>query len=95
MEKIIMQTLHWLDTLGTIEDTKELINRFCWNLDVIEKDGQWHVTTGDEEKHAIFSADSLDAINIFIYGMALAYGGIPPHLAETLQQATKEWMDSL
>jgi len=91
-----MQTLNWLDThLGTITDAKELINRFCWHLNVTEKSGRWYVTTGDEEQHVIFSADSLDAVHSFIYGMALAYNGIPEHLLGDLETGLREWFDSL
>lgn len=91
-----MQTLDWLDThLGTIEDAQDLINRFCWYLDILENNGKWYVTTGDEEKHVIFSADNRDAINTFIYGMALAYGGIPEHLLQPLENDMKDWVANL
>ena len=91
-----MQTLNWLDThIGTIEEARELINRFCWNLKVAESDGRWYVTTGNEEKTVIFSADTRDAVDSFLYGMALAYSGIPGHLFDALEKDIQEWIKSL
>ena len=91
-----MQTMDWLDThIGNLEDAQDLVNRFCWNLDVTESDGKWYITTGDEEKHVIFSTDSRDAVNSFLYGMALAYNGIPEHLLAPLENGIKEWIASL
>jgi hypothetical protein len=92
-----MQTLNWLDShIGTIEEAKELINRFCWNLRIIEANGRWHVTTGgDKEKTPIFTADSREAVDSFIYGMALAYAGIPEHLFKSLENDIQEWIKSL
>jgi hypothetical protein len=92
-----MQTLDWLDThIGSMKEAQALINRFCWNLKVVEKNGRWFVTTGsDEEKSVIFSADSREAVDSFLYGMALAYSGIPEHLSESLEQGIKDWIKSL
>lgn len=92
-----MQTLNWLDThIGSLEEAKELINRFCWNLRIGESNGRWFVTTGsDSEKTVIFSADSRDAVDSFVYGMALAYAGIPEHLISSLEKDLQDWIKSL
>jgi hypothetical protein len=92
-----MQTLDWLDThIGTMEEAQKLINRFCWNLKIIETNGRWFVTTGsDEEKTPIFSADNRDAVDSFVYGMALAYSGIPEHLFNALEKDIQDWIKSL
>ena len=72
------QTLNWLEShIGTIEDTQHIINAFHWFLTVDEINGQWTIRSGE---NIIFTADSRDAVDAFLYGMALAYKGLPPHL---------------
>ena len=88
--------LAWLDShIGNIDDAKDLINRFCWSLEVAQKEGTWYVTTGDAEKHVIFSADSRESVDAFLYGMGLAYAGIPGHLFDQLEKDIKAWIANL
>jgi len=73
-----MQTLNWLDEhIGTLEDAQHLINEFHWFLNIEEIAGKWTVRSGEE---TVFMADSREAVDAFIYGMALAYRGLPAHL---------------
>lgn len=73
-----MQTLNWLDEhIGSIEDAEHLINEFHWFLNIEEMAGKWTVRSGEE---TVFMADSREAVDAFIYGMALAYRGLPAHL---------------
>lgn len=73
-----MQTLNLLeDQIGTLDDAQTLINEFHWFLHVDDIAGIWTIRSGEA---VIFSADSRDAVDAFIYGMALAYKGLPAHL---------------
>lgn len=72
------QTLNWLEShIGTLEDAEYVINAFHWFLNVEEIEGQWTIRSGEQ---VIFSADSRSAVDAFLYGMALSYKGLPPHL---------------
>lgn len=72
------QTLNLLEShIGTIEDAEHVINAFHWFLNVDEINGQWTIRSGET---VIFSADSREAVDAFLYGMALSYKGLPPHL---------------
>ena len=73
-----MQTLDLLtEAIGTIDDATLIINDFHWFLTVDEIAGQWTIKSGEK---TIFTADSREAVDAFLYGMALAYKGLPPHL---------------
>lgn len=72
------QTLNWLEShIGTIDDAEHIINAFHWFLTVEGINGQWTIRSGEK---VIFTADSRDAVDAFLYGMALSYKGLPPHL---------------
>ncbi len=90
-----MQTMDWLEThLGSIEEAVEVINQFSWDITLTEANGTWYVMTGKAEKHTIFSANSREAVDAFLYGMGLAYIGIPSPLFERLSTDVKEWHDN-
>ncbi|MEO1289321.1 MAG: hypothetical protein AAFV93_16285 [Chloroflexota bacterium] len=73
-----MQTLNLLtDEIGTLDDARLIINDFHWFLTVDEIAGQWTVKAGET---TILTADSQEAVDAFLYGMALAYKGLPAHL---------------
>lgn len=73
-----MQTLNLLDEeIGTIDDARLIINDFHWFLSIDNVLDQWTVKSGEK---IIFTADSREAVDTFLYGMALAYKGLPPHL---------------
>ena len=73
-----MQTLNLLqEEIGTIDDAELIINDFHWFLSIDDTANQWTVKTGEK---VIFTADSREAVDAFLYGMALAYKGLPPHL---------------
>lgn len=90
-----MQTLNWLEShIGSIDDGLQLINRFHWFLSIVEADRgnkkRWFVKGGEK---VIFSADSREAVDAFLYGMSLAYAGIPDPLFDQLVEATKHWIE--
>ena len=87
-----MQEMNWLEThIGSIDDTIKVVNQFAWEASVTQSNGTWYVLTGVEEKHVIFSADTRDALDAFLYGMALALVGIPSPLFEKLVEDVAEW----
>lgn len=72
------QTLNWLEShIGKIEDAELVINAFHWFLTVDEMNGQWTIRSGE---NIIFSSDTRETVDAFLYGMALSYKGLPPHL---------------
>ena len=73
-----MQTLNLLEEhIGTINDARTVINEFHWFLNIDQIAGTYTVTTGET---VVFTADSREAVDAFLYGMALAYKGLPAHL---------------
>ncbi len=91
-----MQTMNWLDThLGSIDEAIKIINQFSWDITITEHNNMWHVMTGKAEQHTIFSADSREAVDAFLYGMGLAYICIPSPFFERLSKDIKDWHDSL
>jgi hypothetical protein len=73
-----MQTFHWLEKeIGNLAEAQELINAFHWFLNVEQVGAIWQVRSGET---VIFSADSRENVDAFLYGMALAYKGLEPHL---------------
>jgi hypothetical protein len=92
---MVMQTLNLLDThVGSIDDGIQLINRFHWFLSVervtVIEGGipYWYVKGGES---VIFSADTREAVDAFLYGMSLAYAVIPPPLFDRLVEATNDF----
>lgn len=73
-----MQTLNWLDEyIGTIDDAQHVINELHWFLTIEVIADMWTVRSGES---VVFTADSREAVDAFLYGMALAYRGLPAHL---------------
>lgn len=90
-----MQTMDWLEThLGSIDEALEVINQFSWDITLAESDGKWYVMAGKGEKHTIFSADSREAVDAFLYGLGLAYIGIPSPFFEQLATDVRVWHES-
>ena len=91
-----MQQMHWLAShIGSIEAATQIINQFGWELSVTEANETWYVSTGHQEKYVIFTADTRDAVDSFLYGMALALVGIPSPLFEKLVDDVAEWRAKL
>jgi hypothetical protein len=91
-----VQTLNWLEShVGTLEDgIKELNENHCWNIRLVENNqGVWFVIGGESD--VIFSADSREGVDAFLYGMSLAVLGIPEEVSAKLSEEMKRWCDSL
>jgi hypothetical protein len=77
------QEMHWLDThIGSIDEGLQLVNRLGWNIEVKDKEHKWFVLAGEK---VILTADNRDAIDAFLYGMALAYSILPDTVIENLR----------
>ncbi len=90
-----MQTLNWLDThVGSIDDGIQRINRLHWFLSIEQVTSieggmpYWYVKGGEK---VIFSADSREAVDAFLYGMSLAYAVIPDPLFDNLVDETNNF----
>lgn len=81
--------------IGTIEEAIEIINQFRWYVQLHYANGVWQVTTGEGERHPIFSSPSKDEVDTFLYGMAMAYNGIPGHLFDRLAADVGDWYDEI
>ncbi len=88
-----MQTLNWLEShIGSLDDGIQVLNRYYWFLTVVENKSHtyWYVQSGEK---TIFSADSREAVDAFLYGMSLAYNGIPEPLFDELIEKSKAWFE--
>lgn len=80
----MMQELRWLEShVGTISDGVELVNKLCWNLTIKKENNAWFVRGGDQ---VLFCADNREAVDAFLYGMALAYSILPDEYVERFRK---------
>lgn len=91
-----MQELSWLGShIGSIEDAIQEVNQFKWEIKVTEHNGQWFVTTGEIEKHVIYASSNREGVDAFLYGLSLAYIGIPDPLHTDLITDLADWYSRL
>jgi hypothetical protein len=85
-----MQTLNWLEThLESLDNVVEILNRdFCWYLEIIHGEHRSFVKSGES---VIFSSDSRESVDAFIYGLGLAIMGVPEELFDQLSKGMKKW----
>jgi hypothetical protein len=71
-----MQELRWLGHMPekTLESGVRLLNELAWNIEVRQVGDVWHVLSGEK---VLLSTSSHDAVDSFLYGMALAYRVLP------------------
>jgi len=73
-----MQKMHWLEShLESVEGALRCINEFGWELSILDNNRKC-VLAGSEVKQELYCATSRDIIDAFLYGMGLAYVGLPP-----------------
>jgi hypothetical protein len=84
-----MQKMHWLDEshLESLEKGLELAGKLWWNISIQKTGDYWFVKDGEKP---IFAAESRDAVDAFIYGLGLAYAGIPDDLLNDLANKLRE-----
>ena len=82
-----MQELSWFKShIGSMEQAKELVNEFYWNITIKQTDQGWNVRGGEK---TILTTDDYDNVEAFIYGLALGYSILP----EALVRQFKENLD--
>lgn len=88
-----MQTLNRLESdLGSIETAVQMLNQdFCWDINIIEVQKKLVVKSGDT---VIFSCDSHESLEAFLYGMGLSIKGIPEPYFSQLSKVMREWCDN-
>jgi len=69
-----------------LEGAKALLVSLHWDLDVQRSDKWWSVSGGHKQ---LLKTTSREAVDAFVYGMALAYATLP----EDLQAAVKRYAD--
>jgi hypothetical protein len=71
-----MQEVRWLGHLPnkTLEGGIELLNELAWNIKVEQNGDLWAVSGGE---CTLLITSSRDAVDAFLYGLALAYRVIP------------------
>lgn len=68
-------TMNWLEShVGSLDKGVELARRLFWPLHVERETNKWFVMSAEQ---VILSSDSEEVVNAFLYGMGLAYAGIP------------------
>lgn len=89
-----MQKLHWMKSHlpnGTLESGLDRVNALFWAISVETRDGVHFVRSGEKP---IFSADSKEAVEAFLYGLTLAYAVIPDDAFEPLRVRLRETISS-
>jgi hypothetical protein len=77
------QDMSWLEShVGSLEKGIELINRLYWNLSITKIGEQWFVQAGDQ---MLLRTDSRGEVDVFIYGMSLAYSVVPNAIIEQIR----------
>ena len=82
-------TMNWLEShVGSMEAGIELIKKLYWPIHFFQHDdGIWYVMSAES---VILSTDSREVLDAFLYGMGLAYAGIPEDLLDYVAKALKD-----
>jgi hypothetical protein len=68
----------WLQKeIGTAAAAQDLINAFHWFLTVEQVGEKWQVRSGER---VMYTGESREHVEAFLYGMAVAYRGMSPRL---------------
>jgi hypothetical protein len=76
-----MYELKWMHNIpsSSIEGALGLLNHLGWNATVQNRKEHWLLFSGDS---AVFKTTSREALEAFVYGLALAYAVVPKELRE-------------
>lgn len=81
-------TMNWLEThIGTLEDAVQLAKKLYWPLHIERENDKWYIMSAEQ---VILSSNSREVIDSFLYGMGLAYAGIPEDLLEKLREDLRD-----
>jgi hypothetical protein len=68
----------WLENqIGTVAAAQDLVNAFHWFLTVEQVGEKWQVRSGER---VIYTGESREHVDAFLYGMAVAYRGMSPRI---------------
>jgi len=83
-----MQELKWLKALPdqSLEAGVRLLNELEWNLNVREMDGHFLVSGGHV---ALLKTTSAEAVEAFLYGLAISYATLPKDALEAVRKFVK------
>jgi hypothetical protein len=80
-------TMDWLEShIGSLDAGVELARKMYWPLHIEREDDTWYVMSAEQ---IILSSNSRVVVDAFIYGMGLAYAGIPKDLLDKLSWELK------
>lgn len=74
----------------SIEKGIKILDRVYWFIQVNQKNTLWSVYAGEE---LIFKTDSKEALDAFLYGLAITYVSIPDALVDSISDLVKKWVD--
>lgn len=78
-----MFEFHYQGRVGSLERAVHLCNLLGWEINIVEDGGKWIIFTGEKK---LFSADSRENVDSFLYGMALAYSAFPQEYIEKFRE---------
>ncbi len=81
-----MFEFYYQGRVGSLERAVHLCNLLGWNIKIAEDGGKWTVYTGEKP---LFSSESRENIDSFLYGMALAYSAFPQEYIEKFREDHK------
>jgi len=83
-----MQELRWMEPLPshTLEGGIGLLQELKWNLKITQSDAGWFVNAGHIK---LLKTSSREALDAFLYGMALAYSVMPSAILDQFRARMK------
>lgn len=84
--------LHWLDRFPhkDIAEGLNVLEKIYWPIRIIQSNKIWNVYAGEA---LIFSTDSEESLNAFLYGIALTYVSIDQSIVETIGKEIKRLIE--
>lgn len=85
-----MQELSWLESHfgGNLKNGIDRINDLKWNLSITKEEGEnsWCIFAGES---LLYKSVSQESIDVFLYGMGLAYIVLPDDIFTDLKDAVE------
>jgi hypothetical protein len=68
---------------GSLKGATEFLEKLHWFLYIMQSDGRVYLFRGDRP---MFDADSMDAVEAFVYGALMAYLSLPEPVFKEFQE---------